>query len=95
LSDFEVRPEELAEVGARTRGLAQHVRELLAAVETDLTPSGLQTDAALAELLAEFHHGLGALSSFLTGHGAALDAAASGYAATERDVTDTTRRTEG
>jgi hypothetical protein len=96
VSDFEVRPEELAAAGARTSGLAQHVRELLGAVQAELAPSGeLQADAALAEMLTEFQHGLGALSAFLGGYGSALDGAAEVYAGTEDNAADAARRQAG
>lgn len=96
MSDFEVRPEALAEAGARTSGLAQHVRDLLVAVRAELTPSGsLQADRALVELLAEFQQGLGALSSFLDGYGAGLGGAADTYAGTEDNTADAVRRQAG
>jgi len=87
--EFEVLPEALADAGAHARGLAADVHDLLRNVGGgSRTLAELMVDAALKDMLAEFHLGLGALASFLRQHGGALTQAAGVYRGTDHDAAD-------
>lgn len=97
MSEFEVHPEALANAGTHTRALASDVHGLLQNVGGDgsRTLVELMVDHALADMLSEFHLGLGALSSFLTSHGAALSEAADTYLGTDTNAANAADRATG
>jgi uncharacterized protein YukE len=97
VSEFEVRPEALADAGSQAHRLASDVHGLLRNVSGDgsRTLAELRVDAALADMLSEFHHGLGALATFLQHHGAALTEAADAYRGTDTNAGNAATRAIG